>query len=240
MNIYIQFAIFSLFSVNEILTYEYFRGGSISASPISHSDYYVTMRFDIEFAWRRNYYNILRRYGRGLRIILGANTYCDDLFLANRNDSKLNVGFGLRIYCEVGCLTPGEMIGTTSGYCTSYSVLDNWSIGQKSIIYNVSVTNNYQIGFTNGNWMTLQEYGYNSSLVGVWEFRLKLDTELRNDTLKVNSSPKCSMIPVFQLIQHTEYYLRISCLDEDNDVLRCRWANFSKQECGGKLFFESF
>lgn len=88
------------------------------------------------------------------------------------------------IYCDTGCATMGESIGTTNFYCTDYSVASDWTYGQKTWTYTVPKTADYEASFTGGAWISLQVGGG-----GNWEVRVMLNTLVRSDTGKVNIAP---------------------------------------------------
>jgi hypothetical protein len=67
--------------------------------------------------------------------------------------------------------------------------------------------------------------------------RLHMDTRVRTDTNTINSTPISSMFPLVYLRTGIQYPLKITYYDADNDVVRCRWAEYSYGECGGDLNF---
>ena len=100
-------------------------------------------------------------------------------------------------------------------------------------------SNDYEVSYTGNAWGKLVVYGYNltATVVGGegWEVRHKLDSTVRNDTGKINSSPTTLMSPIVTLPKNIQYTIPIPFTDDDNDVIRCRWASWMKGECDGNI-----
>jgi hypothetical protein len=71
------------------------------------------MEFTQRLAYRRNF---------------SAATYCDQTTI----DSLTLFAPAAPIACKVGCTNRNQIVGTTDGYCSAFSLLDNWSYGYKS------------------------------------------------------------------------------------------------------------
>ena len=69
---------------------------------------------------------------------------------------------------------------------------------------------------------------------GGWEIRVKgnLLRSLRPNG-RVNSSPQTTSTPIIRLQQGCNHTIRIPAQDPDQDVVRCRWATSTGNECAG-------
>ena len=79
--------------------------------------------------------------------------------------------------------------------------------------------------------------GYNNTAFSTsgatWEVRHKLDSIVRSDLNKINSSPVTLMSPIIELPAEIQYVINIPSTDPDGDVIKCRWASWDKKECAG-------
>ena len=64
-----------------------------------------------------------------------------------------------------------------------------------------------------------------------WSLATTLSLAKRNDTGKINSSPRAITAPVIRLQEGCNYTIPLAVSDPDGDTVRCRWAN-SNLECG--------
>lgn len=145
-------------------------------------------------------------------------------------------GPSYNIICKNECDIQDQIIGTTRVLCTAYSpsYQEDWMYGSYSTLFNVPSTPSYEISFANAAWIDLVTYGVGASPNKTWELRLKLDTTVRSDTGKVNSSPITQMFPLVYIRVGMRYPLVIPVYDSDNDVIRCRWSFLNQSECAGK------
>ncbi|XP_071161044.1 uncharacterized protein [Mytilus edulis] len=85
--------------------------------------------------------------------------------------------------------------------------------------------------------MCFQGNAWISSIVGVrgsdWILRTTASLAKRNDTGKINSSPKSVMQPIVRLQLGCNHTIPVPVSDPDKDDVRCRWAISNKAECGG-------
>lgn len=135
--------------------------------------------------------------------------------------------------CFEGC--SGNLISPVSYYCTDYSVVDNWAYGQRTfnITFPSTSDNLYTFGYSSCCWASLVEGG-----IGNWLLLSKANLSIRQDNGRINSSPISAMQPVVIVKKNCWYALKIPVLDEDDDVVKCRWANNSspdecKDACNG-------
>ena len=99
----------------QIALASHFYGGSISSRPLEDHGTLALMEFTIRFAYRRNY---------------DSSTFCNQTTI----HSLALFAPSANILCKVGCNITGEIIGTTSEYCSSFSEQNNWSYGYKSFV----------------------------------------------------------------------------------------------------------
>ena len=111
--------------------------------------------------------------------------------------------------------------------CTDFSIEENWSFGERRYTYNfgavVSDSDIVTIGFTGNAWIA----PFNSN----WNISTTFSLVTRNDTGRINSSPRAITAPVIRLQEGCNHTIRLAVTDPDGDIIRCRWAEGS--ECGG-------
>ncbi|XP_076070871.1 uncharacterized protein LOC143042458 isoform X3 [Mytilus galloprovincialis] len=149
---------------------------------------------------------------------------CDSTAIFNK--TLINVGGSFT--CYQGC--DGTLMSSLSYQCTDYSVDENWKYGQRTVNVTFPSTpdNFYAFGYSSCCWVNLVEGGNN------WLLLATANLSIRQDNKRINSSPISSMQPVTTLKQNCSYALKIPVQDEDNDVVRCRWASSPfMDECGG-------
>jgi len=188
----------------------HFRYGTIFWQPVSNTTTSVTMLITHSWAWR---------------LSSSTATYCNNTVIA----SGALMGPSENIKCDVGCFVSNQVVGTTSMYCTAFSSIDDWSLGYKS--YNVifPITSDAEIFYTNSAWVGLQTGGS-----GTWTVRAKLNTEVRSDIGKINSSPLTSSAPSYCIRYGYSYSIVLPIADPNpTDDLRCRWSSITPtDECG--------
>ncbi|XP_033112382.1 uncharacterized protein LOC117113203 [Anneissia japonica] len=77
------------------------------------------------------------------------------------------------------------------------------------------------------NWIQLQNYGQ----ANFYKMVSSVDLTVRPDTGRPNSSPATTMLPIIRVQSGCSSKIRIPTLDADDDVVRCRWSEYSKDEC---------
>ena len=135
-------------------------------------------------------------------------------------DGRHSAGEG-RLMCQYGC---SGIIANLPFRCTRVSVQDDWVFGVYSLIHNFS-SSNTRDSITIGNTGCCYLVGgmYNVSTT----FRLAR----RNDTNKINSTPRTSVDPVIRVQEGCNHTIILHVNDPDGDVVRCRWA--CSRESGG-------
>jgi hypothetical protein len=186
------------------------RFGTIFWQPVSNSTNSVTMLVTHSWAWRLTY---------------DTTTYCDNTVIS----SGTLMGINDDLLCDVGCFQFNQVVGDTRMYCTAFSTTDDWSMGYRS--YNVifPITSNAEIYYQNTAWVTLQTGG-----TGTWSVRAKINTEVRSDIGKINSSPLTSSAPSYCIRHGYRYQIVLPIADPNpTDDLRCRWSSKTPtDECG--------
>lgn len=146
---------------------------------------------------------------------------------------KDNKRFGpdLNIVCQEGCDKPNEVVGNTSIICTAYSINDNWSFGQSEFQYTLPKNRQIKVSFFGSFWIDLVTGGSTA----YWEIKTSFSTFARSDTNKINSSPKTLIAPVIRVRSDMAQSILIPTIDSDNDEVRCRWSDPTKNECASIL-----
>ena len=156
------------------------------------------MEVSYQISWRHSH----RRYA------------CYGIDVAN---SFLFKGGG-NIKCQYGC--SGTIISPMSYVCKYYSVIDDWTFGEHHVTYNfsqISFDDIVTIGTVSGNW--IKEVGE-----GDWNISTTFSLTKRNDTGRINSSPRVLPTPPLRLQSGCTYTIPLPVSDPDNDTVRCRWA----------------
>ena len=163
------------------------------------------MRISYRISWRRN---------------SGGGGGCDSNTVSNGN---ILSGEG-SLTCQYGCV---GTISSMSYYCTDYSIEENWSFGERQLTHTFAVAgndaNSITIGFTGCCWIS----PFSSS----WNISTTFSLMPRNDTGRINSSPRAITSPVLRLQQGCNHTIVLAVSDPDDDIIRCRWAVGS--ECAG-------
>ena len=184
----------------------HFRGGWITWKAISETATTVTLEFKAYWSWNRQTY------------------FCD----LNTINSQSLIGPPSPISCKLGCSVSGESIGNTQFYCTAYSASESWTYGERTFTYTIKKVASYIASFASCCWISL----YNGAAPS-WEISININALTRADTGKVNSSPVTTIFPVFRVRLGMSSTITIPVSDADNDVVRCRWSDSTKGECGG-------
>ena len=67
-----------------------------------------------------------------------------------------------------------------------------------------------------------------------WTIKTSFDTFIRVDMNEINSSPKVFYPPIFKIKTKQIDRIEFSVIDDNNDLIKCRWANIFNDECSGK------
>ena len=174
-----------------------------------HNSYAITsllfvLQVEVSYriSWRRSY----------------SAHFCDSTTITN---GHLIRGEG-SLTCQYGC---SGTITAMSYICTDFSTDEDWTFGERILIYDFSTNINdiVAIGFTGGAWIS----PFNSG----WNISTTFSTIVRNDTGQINSSPRAITAPVIRLQEGCNHTISIAVTDPDEDIIRCRWAVGS--ECAG-------
>ncbi|CAC5391943.1 unnamed protein product [Mytilus coruscus] len=160
-------------------------------------------------------------YRLAFRRSFSGNFYCDEASI-----SSLLSG-GDPLVCLYGC--SGNIITSMSYYCTDYSVDEDWSSGERTVVYTFPVTTS-----------NIYHFGYKFCLDRFSRRREQVVTEndskltVRSDTGTINSSPISAMKPITRMKQGCQYSIQIPVQDDDSDIVKCRWSTKTRyDECGG-------
>ena len=147
-----------------------------------------------------------------------SGTFCNQSSI----DSGILIGHGGNLECQQGCLV--STISDVFYMCTDFSIEEDWSFGERRLTYTFSGGPNIIIAFTGYAWV----HPFHSS----WSILTSFTMATRNDTGRINSTPRAITSPGLRLQENCSYTIRIPVTDPDNDIVRCRWA-MGNAECGG-------
>ena len=119
--------------------------------------------------------------------------------------------------CQYGC--SAAIISPMSYVCTYFSAEDDWTLGEHHITYNFNNTWDDIITVGNTGYAWINAVGG-----GNWNISTTFSLTKRNDTGRVNSSPRVLSIPPLRLQRGCSYTIPLPVSDPDNDTVRCRWA----------------
>ena len=109
--------------------------------------------------------------------------------------------------------------------CTDFSIEENWSFGERRYTQDFAAVSSdiVTIGFTGRAWIA----PFSSS----WNISTTFSLVTRNDTGRINSSPRAITAPVIRLQEGCNHTIALAVTDPDGDIIHCRWAE--GRECGG-------
>lgn len=111
--------------------------------------------------------------------------------------------------------------------CTDFSTEENWSFGERRYTHDFSAVASESdvvtIGFVGNAWI--------SPFSSNWNISTTFSLVTRNDTGRINSSPRAITAPVIRLQEGCNHTIALAVNDPDGDIIRCRWAE--GRECGG-------
>ncbi|XP_052273871.1 integrin beta-like protein C isoform X2 [Dreissena polymorpha] len=114
--------------------------------------------------------------------------------------------------------------------CTDYSLLEDWQSGRGHIDFPLNISSrktSYTLQFTGCCWIGSLVYGGDSH----WKLQITMDTRVRSDTGRMNASPRVDFPPIIRVQYGCNHTINIPVGDEDNDIVRCRWA--TQEESAG-------
>ena len=138
---------------------------------------------------------------------------CDSNAIANGN----LIGEG-SLTCQFGC---SGTISPMLYMCTDFSVTENWSFGENRLTNTFQALPTITIGFTGNAWI--------APFSGRWNISTTFTTLIRNDTGRINSSPRAITAPVLRIQHGCNSTIRVPVNDPDGDIIRCRLA--AGREC---------
>ena len=86
------------------------------------------------------------------------------------------------------------------------------------------------IGFTGRAWI--------EPISGSWNISTTFSLVIRNDTGRINSTPRAITSPVIRLQEGCNHTIALAVNDPDGDIVRCRWAQ--GRECAGSCNDHAF
>ncbi|XP_071966069.1 uncharacterized protein [Antedon mediterranea] len=198
-----RYIIFGLIYIVHIASALHFRGGTFSYERLGRNKLEVTWRLAARRGW-------------------GTEYGCTEI------GQVLTGEYNVVLKCAE-CATNQTIAGPLTYKCMEYSVDQDWSIVQGSIIYEADrpkFTMIYQVEpesecRQSSNWVELENYGMQTC----WRMVTKVDLSIPNH------SPVVTMLPVFTVRKGCTSIIPIEATDPDGDNVRCRWAELQKNEC---------
>nr|XP_039251110.1 uncharacterized protein LOC120328647 [Styela clava] len=186
----------------------HFRGGTVSWKHIRSTGNTNEMEISFRLGWRRDSDSIR----------------CDDNTIFYQNE-----GYGGNGNWVLDGASSSDFPHSTAIKCTTYDIAENWAYGYNSFLTNITASSTFDITFEGNAWIG----GLYGSAGGRWAVPLLgIDVGIRNDTGKVNTSPRTLSAPVVRLQLGCASDIVIHSVDDDNDKVTCRYA-ISSDECGG-------
>ena len=104
--------------------------------------------------------------------------------------------------------------------CIRYSVADDWTLGENYNRYTPDLSSyadtTITVGFTGWRWV--------EPFVGYFNISTTFSLRVRNDTGRINSSPRATSFPIIRLQEGCNHTIALPVNDPDGDTVRCRWA----------------
>ncbi|XP_071791139.1 uncharacterized protein [Asterias amurensis] len=147
-----------------------------------------------------------------------------DVCTAEAIEDKTELFLGKRLY-----LNEDVVINDMSYICTDYNVAGDYAAGVQTYIIPVpDGVFAFDISIQSCCWVTLQNYPVPRN----YQLNATVDlTPRANRGNQTNSSPTASIVPVQFVQQSCNHVIRIPVSDPDGDVVRCRFADPSRNEC---------
>lgn len=194
----------------------HFRGGTITWKPINNNmttGNRVSIMITQVYSWTRSQIG------------------CNSSMIAAQwplIDLNSKAGTGAYLLCNDSCSTSGGYVGNEvpiTGYCTDYSDALDLTVSQRSDIVNLTTDANFTATFsTSGGWQTLAL----GSSAG-WSLSCVINLHARLDNGLINTPPVATCISYISVPVNVLQTIQIPVLDADNDVIRCRFANGSRE-----------
>ena len=135
-------------------------------------------------------------------------------------DGRPAIGEG-SLMCKYGC---SGLMARLHFKCMRVSVQDDWVFGVYSLIHNFSSSSTRDSITVGTTGCCFLDWGW-------WNVSTTFRLARRNDTNKINSTPRTSVDPVIRVQAGCNRTIVLHVSDPDGDVVRCRWA--SGRECNG-------
>ncbi|XP_078357327.1 uncharacterized protein LOC144642207 isoform X3 [Oculina patagonica] len=184
----------------------HFRYGFITWAPTDSDDH--TVRFTFRVGWRRS------------------EVHCNQSTIANGDLIRYggqwtatcdNVSNPLCMYSAA--------IAYTYFYCTDYSEIEDWSIGENTFNYTFNSTDEeWFVSYYGCCWISLSWYSGN----GNWLVATTVNLTRRSDNGRINSSPVSRSSAIVRFQEGCSKSIRIPVEDPDGDVVKCRFASYSE------------
>lgn len=194
----------------------HFRGGTITWKPMTNNittGNPVSIMITQVYSWTRS------------QIGCNSSMIATQWPMINLNSKA---GTGAYLMCNDSCSTSGGYIGNEvpiTGYCSDYSDALDLTVSQRSDIVNLTTDANFTATFsTSGGWQILAL----GSSVG-WSLSCVINLHARSDNGLINTPPVATCISYISVPVNVLQTIQIPVLDADNDVIRCRFANGSRE-----------
>jgi RHS repeat-associated protein len=161
---------------------------------------------------------ITQRYG--WRRDFSADTMCDE----DKIRSQILTGETGDLWCMTGCQ---GSLGSVQVYCTDFNLIDDWMVGERTFSVILPNASLIEATFASCCWIYLP-YGGDS-----WQVTTRFNFGAIFARRSGNSSPKTKMSPIINLLYGCNHTITIPVVDDDGDNVRCRWAAYNSNECGG-------
>ena len=170
----------------------------------SNNQTVVRVKVNVISAWRLNYYGV---------------SACTPS--PNGQMPLTRIG---SVLCSAGC----PYLPTLSSadiFCSYHSTTEDCLVSQNTTQVEMLHVPMYEASFAGAAWIDLAHGGSG------WEMRINFNLNATLSLPRGNSSPRSRMSPVVRIRQGSDGTITVPVTDDDNDVVRCRWANFLFNEC---------
>ena len=157
--------------------------------------------------------------------------YCNNTYIAN----QWNLAFGsfgdatATLSCIANCTTKGGYTAIpVATKCTDYSAGMQITVGQRTDDVLINNGSYFVAAYQGSAFRTLDLPNSGGSSLG-WSISTVIDLRMRPDGT-YNTPPKATMISPIYIPVGVQQTISIPTIDEDNDNVRCRFAN-GTNEC---------
>jgi hypothetical protein len=103
--------------------------------------------------------------------------------------------------------------------CTDFSVPGETTVGQRSDIVNLTMNDDFSVGYVNSRWRPLA-----TDPSAGWAITTRINLEPRSDNGLYNNAPVATMMSPIYIPYNKTIVINVPVADPDGDPLRCRWA----------------